>query len=118
MTLISKICAALLIAHAGIVHAAQPAYPTRPVRLLVGFPPCSATDALARIITPRLGTAIGAELDPSGEIHLSASVPTSALSGFPCNKFAVFASSTTLLLLTQHLVCCIERLNAQAKAAA
>ena len=43
MTLISKICAALLIADAGIVHAAQPAYPTRPVRLLVGFPPCSAT---------------------------------------------------------------------------
>src|SRR5712691_1366703 len=49
----------------------------------------------------------------AGEIHLSASVPTSALSGFPCNKFVVFASSATLLLLTQCLVCCIHRLNPQ-----
>src|SRR6185369_12471537 len=49
----------------------------------------------------------------AGDIHLSASVPTSALSGVPCNKSVVFASSATLLLLTQCLVCCIHRLNPQ-----
>ena len=36
---------------------------------------------------------------------------TSALSDFPSNRFVVFASSATLLLLTQFLVCCIDRLN-------
>src|SRR5664279_5186652 len=43
--------------------------------------------------------------------RLSASDPTSALSGFPCNRSVVSASSATLLLLTQFLVCCIHRLN-------
>ena len=59
MTIASKSSAALLIACAGMAHCAEPAYPTRPVRLLVGFPPGGSTDALARIITPRLGTAMG-----------------------------------------------------------
>src|SRR5512141_707458 len=43
--------------------------------------------------------------------HPSASAPTSKLSGFPCNRSGVFASSATLLLLTQFLVCCIHRLK-------
>src|ERR1700730_16185377 len=42
---------------------------------------------------------------------LSASAPTSRLSDFPCNRSSVFASSATLLLLTQSLVCCIDPLN-------
>ena len=51
--------AATFVAGAGLVHAAEPAYPTRPVRLLVGFPPGGSTDALARIVTPKLGDAMG-----------------------------------------------------------
>src|SRR5258705_7370144 len=42
---------------------------------------------------------------------LSASAPTSRLSDFPCNRSSVFASSATLLLLSQSLVCCIDPLN-------
>src|ERR1017187_650523 len=53
----------------------------------------------------------------AGANHPSASAPTLALSGFPCNRSSVFASSATLLLLTQSLVCCIHRLNPQSKAA-
>src|SRR3984893_8885584 len=44
---------------------------------------------------------------------LSASAPTSRLSDFPCNRSSVFASSATLLLLTQSLVCCIDQLNSR-----
>src|SRR5450759_655649 len=47
----------------------------------------------------------------AGGTHPSASAPTSTPSGFPCNKSLVFASSATLHLLTQSLVCCIHRLN-------
>lgn len=42
-----------------VAQAAEPAYPTRPVRLVLGFPPGGATDALARIITPKLSDAMG-----------------------------------------------------------
>jgi hypothetical protein len=57
-------------------------------------------------------------LRSSEEIRPSASDPTSQLSGFPCNKSGAFASSATLLLLTQLQVCCIHRLNPQPQAAA
>src|SRR5687768_14308892 len=55
----SGMLAVLLLAAAALVHAAEPSYPTRPVRLIVGFPPGGSTDALARIITPKLGDAMG-----------------------------------------------------------
>ncbi|MGO8755176.1 MAG: hypothetical protein ACLQHK_08095, partial [Gallionellaceae bacterium] len=40
-----------------------------------------------------------------------ASVPTLKLFDFQYNKFGFSVSSATLLLLTQILVCCIDRLN-------
>src|ERR1035437_6311003 len=38
------------------------AYPTRPVRLIVPFPPGGSTDIYARIISPRLGAALGQQV--------------------------------------------------------
>jgi tripartite-type tricarboxylate transporter receptor subunit TctC len=34
-------------------------YPTRPVHVIVGFPPAGAADIFARLITPRLSTGLG-----------------------------------------------------------
>lgn len=51
-----------------------------------------------------------------GDAH-NYNVRTLALSEFSCNRSVVFVSSATLLLLlTQILVCCIDRLNPQAEA--
>ena len=42
-----------------VSFASEPAYPARPVRLLVPFAPGGGSDALARIITPKLADALG-----------------------------------------------------------
>jgi len=42
-----------------VSFAAEPAYPARPVRLLIPFAPGGGSDALARIIAPRLTDTLG-----------------------------------------------------------
>lgn len=49
-------CAAATAAAAAAAAAED--YPTRPVRIIVGFPPGGATDLVARIIGPKLGEAL------------------------------------------------------------
>ena len=44
---------------AGAAQAADSAYPTRPVRLVVPFPPGGGVDATARIIGPKLSESMG-----------------------------------------------------------
>jgi tripartite-type tricarboxylate transporter receptor subunit TctC len=50
--------AALALGDAGAAHAAEP-YPTRPVRLVVGFGAGGPTDIPARFIADKLGDALG-----------------------------------------------------------
>ena len=50
--------AALLLAMSG-VHAAEPAFPTKPVRIIVGFAPAGAADITARLLGQRLAALWG-----------------------------------------------------------
>lgn len=55
--LMSLICGVLILGFAVIssaVHAAEPSFPVKPIRMLVGFSPGGATDVAARIIGKKL----------------------------------------------------------------
>ena len=39
--------------------AAEPVYPTKPIRVIVGFPPAGAADIFARLVGQRVGDAWG-----------------------------------------------------------
>jgi tripartite-type tricarboxylate transporter receptor subunit TctC len=60
--LVASVAGAAVIAAASVAVAATPPgaeYPTRPVRLVLPFPPGGGSDALARILAPRLSEAMG-----------------------------------------------------------
>jgi tripartite-type tricarboxylate transporter receptor subunit TctC len=54
------VCAAF--AAALLPLAALAAYPDKPIRLVVPYPPGGATDVIGRIVAQRLGTALGAQV--------------------------------------------------------
>jgi tripartite-type tricarboxylate transporter receptor subunit TctC len=52
-------CVALLVAQAGGEALAQSAWPDRPIRMLISFPPGGSSDAIGRIIQPGLEKRLG-----------------------------------------------------------
>ena len=47
------------IAGGALAAAAEPAYPSRPIRLVLPYPPGGGIDALARVLSPKLTAAMG-----------------------------------------------------------
>jgi tripartite-type tricarboxylate transporter receptor subunit TctC len=53
------LAAATLLCAAGAAWPQSPPYPAKSVRLVLGFPPASAADVVARVVAPRLGEGLG-----------------------------------------------------------
>lgn len=54
-------CSALMLVPAS-AHAQTPGYPSKPIRMIVGFPPGGGTDVVARIIAPKLAENLGQQI--------------------------------------------------------
>ena len=56
---LAAVCVAALLAGAGLPALSQPAWPTKPVRLVVGFAPGGGTDVMARALAQSLTESLG-----------------------------------------------------------
>ena len=74
-------------------------YPSRPVRMLVGYPPGGGMDAIARVLAAKLSEPLGQQLVVENRPGASGGVAAEALAASPADGYVVMlAESGTLAL--------------------
>jgi tripartite-type tricarboxylate transporter receptor subunit TctC len=96
-----RVAAAVAALPAATVRASAQSYPTRPVRLILGFPAGGSTDLVARImaarLTERLGQSVVVENKPGGGTNLAAQT---AINSPPDGYTLLFVTTTNAINAT------------------
>jgi tripartite-type tricarboxylate transporter receptor subunit TctC len=74
-------------------------YPSRPVRMLVGFPPGGAMDAVARVLSPQLSNLLGQQFVVENRAGAAGAIAADALVKAPADGYTLLlAESGTLIV--------------------
>jgi len=79
---------------AGSAAMAQAAYPNRPVRLVIPWPPGQATDLAARIMAQRLSEILGQPFVAENRAGAGGMIGTDAVAKAPADGYTLLAAST------------------------
>jgi tripartite-type tricarboxylate transporter receptor subunit TctC len=96
------IAAALLSSAAGAQGTAQP-FPTKPVRIIVAFPPGGGTDIVARILGQKLGESWGQQAIVDNRAGASGVIGTEAAARAAPDGYTWFMGTMGNLTVNQHL---------------
>lgn len=88
--------AVLLLAWANF-PAAQ-AYPTKPLRMLVGYSAGGGADALARLVAGKMGDALGQQVLVENRPGAGATIAAAAVASAPPDGYTLFFADTALLI--------------------
>ena len=92
----SRFCGWLLVlcCALGVILPADAQYPTRPVRLILAFPPGGGTDTLGRILGPRMAQGLGQQVvvenRPGGGANIGAEIAAKS----PPDGYTMFMATT------------------------
>ncbi|RYF06064.1 MAG: tripartite tricarboxylate transporter substrate binding protein [Comamonadaceae bacterium] len=88
---------------AALAHAAD-AFPTKPVRIIVGFSPGGSNDIVARIIAPRLADALGQPVVIDNRPGAGGNIAASAVLSAPADGHTLLMCTTGTLSIQPHLL--------------
>jgi tripartite-type tricarboxylate transporter receptor subunit TctC len=96
-----KVAGALL---AGVMTSGvwAQAYPHKPIRLIVGFPPGGSNDIVARILSPKLGDLIGAQVVVENRAGANATIGTEFVAKSAPDGYTVTLGSASPLAISPH----------------
>jgi tripartite-type tricarboxylate transporter receptor subunit TctC len=81
-----------------VAHAQT--YPTKPIRLVVGFPPGGSNDIVARLITPRLSQLLGTQLIVENRPGANATIGTDFVAKSPPDGYTLTLGSASPLAIS------------------
>ena len=86
---------------AGVANAQQ--WPTRPVRIIVPFPPGQAADIITRLVAERLSPALGQQVIVDNRPGAGAAVGTEIGAKSPPDGYTLLAGGSAALAINPHL---------------
>lgn len=98
-----KLAAALVLSIACGAVAAAPAYPTRPIRLVVPFAPGGGADTLSRIISPKMSDALGQTWVVDNRGGAAGNLAAEIIAGAAPDGHTVFMGFSTVLTVNPSL---------------
>jgi tripartite-type tricarboxylate transporter receptor subunit TctC len=89
---VKKILFILLLAASGSSFA-QP-YPSKPIRMVVAFPPAGPVDIIARLIAPKISETLGQPVVVENRAGAGGNVPTQQVAKAPADGYTLLAHSS------------------------
>ncbi|MEH3085944.1 MAG: tripartite tricarboxylate transporter substrate binding protein [Xylophilus ampelinus] len=84
-----------LVAAAAPFAAAQPAYPSKPVRLIVPFPAGGATDGFARVLSQKLGDGLGQPIVVENRAGAGGMIGSDAVAKAPADGYTLLLATSS-----------------------
>jgi len=83
-------------------HAAEP-FPTRPVKLLIGFAPGGSSDTVARIMAPRMGELLKQSVVIENRPGAGGNIASEQLVKAPADGYTIMLGTIGSLAVNQHI---------------
>src|SRR2546428_3217996 len=96
-----RFLAALLAA--SLCNGAAAQYPSRPIRLLVPFPPGGGPDLVGRILAPKLSDALGQPVVVENRVGGNGNVAGEAVAKSPADGHTLLLGNDSLFVINPHL---------------
>lgn len=98
----TAVVAALAFAALAAPAAAQDSYPSRPIHMVVGFPPGGSNDIVARTLAPRLGEILGTRVIVENRAGANATIGTAYTAHAAPDGYTITLASASPLAISPH----------------
>ncbi|HXD03521.1 MAG TPA: tripartite tricarboxylate transporter substrate binding protein, partial [Novosphingobium sp.] len=88
----------------GAGPAAAQEFPSKPIRLVVGYPPGGSNDIVARIIAPRLGEALNTTVVVENKAGVSGVIGADYVAKAAPDGYTLLAASASPVVITPHTI--------------
>ena len=94
---------ALALACAGPGSALAQAWPAKPIRLIVPYPPGGSSDVVGRMIADRISGPLGQQVVVENRAGAGAAIGSQAAARSPADGYTLLLAPTAVMAITHHL---------------